>query len=456
MKISIRYKLFLSHFFAILLVSGSIGSFFYTAAIENLTDSLRSRLQHSAAILANSFDGKNLDLIRTSEAAYLPAKESALAKLYDLVESNPDIAFIYVMSLSDNQVRFVLDSDTEEPAALGEIYEEYIPELIKGFKIASVDTGITTDKWGSFMSGYAPIKGGEVDYLVGIDMRADEVSDKLSQLKRQGLISLILSILFAYTCASFLSRSMLLRIKTLHERCLEHSPIKDKVHRHPGDELDGLSNAFDYLLDSVQATHEHLERQVNSRTKELEASNTKLSSEVDERRRMEKILKESASTDYLTGLSNRREMTNKLKSSSNFNESYSIALVDIDHFKEVNDQLGHDIGDEVLRKFARGLLHAASDKFEIARWGGEEFLIFMPETDIDQAQIEVERIRSTVKNMNFGDSKNLKVLTASFGIAEHKAPHKWETTVKEADIALYKAKENGRDCVMVNTEPSEA
>lgn len=282
MKISIRYKLFLSHFLAILLVSGSIGSFFYTAALNNLTESLQARLKYSAAILSHSFDAKALDAIRTAPEEQAEMRDAYLLKVQAMVASNPDVAFIYVMSLSDGQVRFVLDSDTEEPADLGEVYEEYIPELIQGFKVNSVDKSITTDKWGSFMSGYSPVEGGEVDYLVGIDMYAEEVQEKLSDLRQQGLISLILSILFAYVCASFLSRSMLQRIQSLHERCLKHAPLKDEVIRQPGDELDGLSHAFDQMMDSLQANHEHLERQVKSRTQELEEINSRLANKVFE------------------------------------------------------------------------------------------------------------------------------------------------------------------------------
>ena len=448
MKISIRYKLFLSHFLAILLVSGSIGSFFYAAAINNLKESLQSRLKYSAAILSNSFAAEDLDSIRTKPEASHSLTDGYLAKLRAFVDSNPDIAFIYVMSLSNNQVRFVLDSDTEEPAELGELYEEFIPELIRGFKVLSVDKHITSDKWGSFMSGYAPIKNGDIDYLVGIDMHAEEVNDKLSDLKRQGLVSLILSVLFAYACASFLSRSMLQRIAQIHQRCLEHSPLKEKVIRHPGDELDGLNHAFTYMLESVEATHEHLERQVKSRTRELEETNSQLSNEVDVRRRMEKVLKENSNTDYLTRLPNRLAMINLLIETNELGNTYSLIVLDLDNYKRVNAKLGQKNSDDVLRKFARSLLHLTSEDAVIARWSGEEFMIFLPCASLAQASQQAERIRDALVEDNYCEFGDTLKLSACFGIVEHKTSNTWEVTVELAESALQSAKAKGYDSLV--------
>lgn len=431
-----------------MLVSGSIGSYFYTAAINNLTDSLRTRLKYSAAILSHSFIPNELDRIRNAPENETALYDKYITKLRALVGSNPDIAFIYVMSLSDNQVIFVLDSDTEEPADIGEAYEEYIPELIQGFKANTVDKDITTDKWGSFMSGYAPIEGGATPYLVGIDMYADEVHQKLATLKERGLVSLLLSILFAYTCAHFLSKSMLLRIKTLHDRCLDHAPVRDKVIREVGDELDRLGNAFDYMIESVEATHNDLERRVKSRTEALENTNTRLTEEIDERRRMESILKESAYTDYLTGLLNRSELTNKLKNATSLNRPYSVILIDIDDFKAVNDQYGHDAGDDILRKFARALLHLVNKNDTSARWGGEEFIVFMPDTPLEKATLEAERIRTELENSPFDNAEKPIAITVSIGVAEHLRSNKWEQTIKLADIALYNAKTQGRNRVI--------
>ncbi len=458
MKISIRYKLFLSHFLAIMLVSGSIGSYFYSNAIDNLIESLQSRLKYSAALLSYSFTPSELENIRTELDVESEEYRALKQRIEALANTNPDIEFVYVMRLEGNAVSFVLDSDTEEPALPGEVYDEYIPELVAGFEVLSVDSEITSDRWGNFMSGYAPLAGSDADapYLIGIDMRADEVAEKLSDLKQKGFLSLLLSVFLAWLSAYLLSKGMLTRIRHLHERCQAFSPLTGKVRLHGGDELDGLGKAFSYMMDSVQATHEDLERQVRTRTAELEDINERLTDEVDERRRMERILQESARTDYLTGLINRREMTNKLNSTTHLNESlalpFCVVLVDIDGFKAINDELGHDIGDEVLRKFARTLLHLVRDTDETARWGGEEFLIYMPNATLEQASRESERIREALNALTIHVGKRDLKVTASFGVARHRRGDSWETTVKYADQALYRAKAAGRNTVLAAEE----
>ena len=163
-------------------VSGSIGSYFYGSAIENLENSLKSRLRNSAALLSKSFDTKELDLIQNEQNKSLPEYEKNLQLIVSYASSNDDIAFIYIMRLRDGQVEFVLDSDQVNPAKPGEIYKQNIPELIEGFTRVSVDSSITTDRWGSFMSGYAPIGDGAAQYLIGLDMKADDVSNKLQDV----------------------------------------------------------------------------------------------------------------------------------------------------------------------------------------------------------------------------------------------------------------------------------
>jgi len=236
---SIRIKFFLSHFIAILLVSGSIGSYFYQSALEDLTNSLKSRLKYSAAILSHSFTPSELDLIHDASVVDSQSFQTLLTKIRDLSNANSDIAFIYVMRMTDNAVEFVIDSDPNDPASPGDVYAEHIPELVNGFTELSVDSAITTDRWGSFMSGYAPIKGGHSPYLIGIDMRADEVKSKLEDLKTKGLLSLLSAILLAYISSHFLSNSMIKRIKALHNQCMQSTPVKNEVSKNnKGDELD--------------------------------------------------------------------------------------------------------------------------------------------------------------------------------------------------------------------------
>ncbi len=454
---SIRIKFFLSHFIAILLVSGSIGSYFYQSALEDLTNSLKSRLKYSAAILSHSFTPSELDLIHDASVVDSQSFQTLLTKIRDLSNANSDIAFIYVMRMTDNAVEFVIDSDPNDPASPGDVYAEHIPELVNGFTELSVDSAITTDRWGSFMSGYAPIKGGHSPYLIGIDMRADEVKSKLEDLKTKGLLSLLSAILLAYISSHFLSNSMIKRIKALHNQCMQSTPVKNEVSKNnKGDELDDLSHAFNFMLDSIQKEHNYLEKQVQSRMNELHDTNQKLSEEIEERKRMEKIINESATTDYLTGLANRRKVTGELDKVLSSNKTYSIILIDIDHFKEINDTHGHDVGDKILRRFARFLLHNVNKTSTVGRWGGEEFVLLMPNTNASTAMKEAERVRTLINNENLAPEGQTKKLTASFGVAENEEKEAWETVIKRADVALYRAKHAGRNQTVLAEESIEA
>ncbi|MCB1859391.1 MAG: hypothetical protein KDI63_14015, partial [Gammaproteobacteria bacterium] len=131
MRFSIQTKLFLSHFAAIILVSGSVGTYFYQSAIGNLIHALQSRLQNSAALVSQGLEGRNLDQIRHAEDIKLTNYQENVDSLRNFVKANPDIAFIYVMRKESDKVFFVLDSDTDDPALPGEEYPHHIPTLME-------------------------------------------------------------------------------------------------------------------------------------------------------------------------------------------------------------------------------------------------------------------------------------------------------------------------------------
>ena len=106
MRFTIQTKLFLSHFAAIILVSGSVGSYFYHSAIENLMDALQSRLKNSASLISSSLQDAHLDQIREEKDVALPNYQHYVKQLRDYVKTNPDIAFIYVMRKVDDKAAF--------------------------------------------------------------------------------------------------------------------------------------------------------------------------------------------------------------------------------------------------------------------------------------------------------------------------------------------------------------
>ena len=449
--LSTRLKLFLSHFLAIVLVSGSIGSYFYNNAIDSLLGSLQTRLKYSAALLSKAVQPAQLDQILSTADKNGPAYQQGIALLRELVGSNPDIAFIYVMRKDGEQIRFVLDSDSDAPAEPGELYDVQAPALREGFVTPSCDRELIHDKWGTFMSGYAPISGSDGRYAIGIDMRADEVEQKLNTLRRTGFLSLLLSVVLAFLFGHLLSRSFLKRIDALHQRCLNLSHGDEPSPRSSGDELDQLTVTFDDMLGRLQRHQAELEQRVTQRTAELQASNSQLQSEIAERERMAQLLEETARTDFLTKLINRRAMAQRLQNEvariERAGGDFSLVLVDIDHFKHINDQFGHDIGDEVLKALSRAFEASVREQDVVSRWGGEEFLILLPNTSQTDAIEQAERLRQLLDGDQLRIDRYPHRVTASFGVSQYHPGQSVESVLKQADVALYQAKAQGRNRV---------
>ena len=127
----------------------------------------------------------------------------------------------------------------------------------------------------------------------------------------------------------------------------------------------------------------------------------------------------------------------------------SIILCDIDHFKQVNDNYGHNIGDKVLVEFANILKHQAREEDVVARFGGEEFIILLPQTNAHGAKALATRMCEATRKILMQSPKGEFQFTASFGVASFDSSINIEDNIKNADDALYLAKESGRDQVVV-------
>lgn len=121
-------------------------------------------------------------------------------------------------------------------------------------------------------------------------------------------------------------------------------------------------------------------------------------------------------------------------------------MLDVDHFKQVNDVYGHDVGDRVLEHLGALLAHETRAPDQPARWGGEEFMILLPESGVDAAHNVAERIRRRVAEAHFDGPDNV---TISLGVTVTSAPEERATLLRRLDDALYRAKQNGRNCVHV-------
>jgi diguanylate cyclase (GGDEF)-like protein len=159
----------------------------------------------------------------------------------------------------------------------------------------------------------------------------------------------------------------------------------------------------------------------------------------------------ASTQDPLTSLPNRRLMQDRLKSEAakarRHKSTFSLALIDVDYFKTINDTWGHEVGDTALVCLSQELAQQLRGYDLCARWGGEEFLILLPETRGDEAIEIAHRLRMHVNALCVADLPEDVSLTISIGVAEHKTQDEWEVTLKRADDALYRAKASGRNCV---------
>jgi len=128
-------------------------------------------------------------------------------------------------------------------------------------------------------------------------------------------------------------------------------------------------------------------------------------------------------------------------------------MIDIDKFKNINDTYGHDVGDEVIKRLARNLVEYLRGSDVVARLGGEEFAVILPDSSISNAQNKAEDIRSKIENLEFKleNSPTIK-FTVSIGVSKYNEEEDitFDYILKRADDALYEAKENGRNKVVVN------
>lgn len=168
-------------------------------------------------------------------------------------------------------------------------------------------------------------------------------------------------------------------------------------------------------------------------------------------KRLVDLLAEQAQVDALTGLRNRKHLLQRLdeayQARRQFGREVSLLLLDVDHFKRCNDTFGHPFGDRVLQSVAECLQASARGIDVVCRYGGEEFAIILPETEIDDAFEVGERMREAIATTSLSYQGRHVFVTASIGVASAEDQATRENLIQAADEALYSAKQAGRNCV---------
>lgn len=172
---------------------------------------------------------------------------------------------------------------------------------------------------------------------------------------------------------------------------------------------------------------------------------------IENHEKMSEEIKRLSEEDYLTKLYNRRKIheviENEISRSKRYNSTFAVILLDIDNFKNTNDSFGHNTGDKLLVEISNIIRRTIRESDISSRWGGEEFLVFCPQTTSDGAFALAEKLRLNIEQYEFED---VGYKTASFGVARIEHGDSVQSLIHRADEALYSAKKSGKNMVMAS------
>jgi len=203
------------------------------------------------------------------------------------------------------------------------------------------------------------------------------------------------------------------------------------------------------LTDDLKAEIQRLRAELAEAREKLESAERLIKIKEIELNAVIAQAEEVSHVDQLTCLPNRRQVVKTLQTevmrAERYNVSLSISMIDIDHFKKINDSYGHTVGDQVLFQLANILQISVRDSDTAGRYGGEEFLMVLPNTRLKQAVEQAARLCKTIRETEINVGEILH-LTVSIGVAEYRhGQENWQKFLSRADMALYAAKNAGRD-----------
>ncbi|MEH6493572.1 biofilm regulation diguanylate cyclase SiaD [Halopseudomonas sp.] len=252
----------------------------------------------------------------------------------------------------------------------------------------------------------------------------------------------------------------------LDDPAQQDNPLREPLlslwanHQDLARRIDRISRISDVYQSMAKQQEQSLTERLNKQLRQLEKVARISDRYQNMMRDLNEALHEASTHDALTGLPNRRLLVDRLKKEAEryarYKRPFTIAMLDVDHFKAINDQYGHELGDSALTEIARVLDAEIREQDLCGRWGGEEFLILLPETQADAAARVMERVRTAIEHLTIRAQTDSVTVTISIGIAEYQAGESYSETINQADHALLVAKRGGRNQLSTARSPSGA
>lgn len=308
----------------------------------------------------------------------------------------------------------------------------------------------------------------KVDYYIAVikDINELKVAQEELHLQKEFITNLLdaqpnMMILTDGNTSSFMNKAVLryFKCKSLIEfteryNCICYQFICNDIYFHSKKVKDG-QNWIEALLEfpqnehivTIQSLKDGIIRAFNVSVRKFNNDYAVNFTDISETVFKQRDLENKTIHDKLTKAYNREYLEQNIQRVLSQNETIAFTIIDIDHFKNINDTYGHDVGDEVLKELVKVISDSSRKEDVLIRWGGEEFLLLLKADDNQTLFKTVEHIRKAVENHKFSITDKI---TCSFGAVLHDKSHTWKKSFKAADIALYEAKASGRNRVVIH------
>lgn len=464
-RLSIGRRLFYTHLLVALMVAFGLGAILHWSAESELRSGLDQRLADNAALVSSAlaYSG-DWEALRLPSDTARPEYVVLMQRMQAMISRSPALARVLVFRRDEDGLRAVGDS---LGATAGFAPGDRLPAFSGGRPLAAIDASALDGGYQGF-NVLAAAEGTDGRYRVALQIRVEDIDEKLQALRTHSSIAFVLAVLAALAMSAWLAQSARKVLRRFAERFREiaEGKVGQRLDLAGNDEFVDLAGAFEEMnarlqqsqrqregaLDDLRTARDRLEQMVRERSAELERLNDMLRGEIEQRCQLEAALAEAAATDSLTRLLNRRGMLEALEHTAEQarrqKSSFVVVIGDLDHFKQINDQHGHAVGDQVLMAFSRRIKQSLRDLDVAGRWGGEEFLLLWPGIGITEAEKRANQLREVIAAAPIYQGG--PQVTVSLGIAEFTGLDSLDRCLNRADRALYRAKLEGRNRVCVS------